>query len=413
MKEESATPHAPAAEAPTPVKIGRFLLLTMAIAVGVATTGVASRLHDEEKLARWTDDQATPTVALTSPQHEDANKEVVLPGDVEAYYSASIHGQASGYVHDWRADIGAKVKQGDILAVVDTPELDQRVTQAEGELAKAKANQALAKLTAERWKTLSASSAVSQQAIDEKEGDAIAKDAEVAAVKANLDRLRALKAFANITAPFDGVVTARNVDIGSLVLATGAASQPLFAVADIHKVRIYVRAPESYAAALTDGMKAKFIVPEYPGRSFEAAIATTSRSIDPKSRSLLVELMADNSTGLLSPGSFAEVRFELPPDPNATRLPANALIFRNQAVLVAKVDKDDRVRLIKVHIARDYGSQVEIADGLPAGARIIVSPPESIADGDQVRVAAVAVATADGGPATSRGNPVAAQAARE
>ena len=153
MKEESATPHAPPTEAPTPVKIGRFLLLTVAIAVGVATAGVASRLHDEEKLARWTDDQATPTVALISPQHEDANKEVVLPGDVEAYYSASIHGQASGYVHDWRADIGAKVKKGDILAVVDTPELDQRVTQAEGELAKAKANQALAKVTAERWKT--------------------------------------------------------------------------------------------------------------------------------------------------------------------------------------------------------------------------------------------------------------------
>ena len=268
-------------------------------------------------------------------------------------------------------------------------------------------------MTAERWKTLSASSAVSQQAIDEKEADATAKDAEVAAAKANLDRLRALKAFANITAPFDGVVTARNVDIGSLVSATGAASQPLFTVADIHKVRIYVRVPESYAAALTDGMEAKLSVPQYPGRSFEAAIATTSHSIDAKSRSLLVELMADNSKEQLSPGSFAQVRFELPPDPNATRIPASALIFRNQAVMVAKVDKEDRARLVKVHIARDYGSQVEIVDALPAGARIIASPPESIADGDQVRVADAAVASADEGPATSRANPVAVQAARE
>ena len=387
----------------------------MAAAVGLATTGVASRLHDEEKLARWTDDQAIPTVALTKPQHEDANKEVVLPGDVEAYYSASIHGQASGYVREWRADIGAKVKQGEILAVVDTPELDQRVTQAEGELAKAKANQALAKVTADRWKTLSASAAVSQQAIDEKEGDAHAKDAEVAAEQANLDRLRAMKSFANIVAPFDGVVTARNVDIGSLVNTNATASAPLFTVADIHKVRIYVRAPESYAAKLADGMKAKLSVPEYPGRSFEATIATTSHSIDAKSRSLLVELTADNSNGSLTPGSFAQVRFELPLDPNASRLPASALVFRGQAVLVATVDNGDHVRLVKVHIARDYGSQVEIVDALPAGARIIASPPESIADGDQVRVAdaAGAVASDDEGPATSRVEPVAAQAAQE
>jgi multidrug efflux pump subunit AcrA (membrane-fusion protein) len=203
-----------------PVKALRFVALIAIIAVGIAATGITSRRKDEDKLASWTVEQAIPDVAVIKAKHDDQVKGIVLPGDVEAFYSASIHGQTSGYVREWRADIGAKVKRGEVLAVVDTPELDQRVTAAEGELAKAKAKQVFAGVTANRWKTLGGSAAVSQQAIDEKASDVLVTDADVSAARANLDRLHALKGFSNITAPFDGVVTVRNVDIGSLVMPT-------------------------------------------------------------------------------------------------------------------------------------------------------------------------------------------------
>ena len=194
------------AKSQAPVKAGRAVMLFGIVAVGVAVTGVFDRRHAEERLAKWTNEQAIPTVALVSVQRGGDAREVVLPGDVEAFYDASIHGQASGYVREWRKDIGAKVRKGEILAVVETPELDERISAAESEVLKAKANQALAHVTAQRWNSLRNSAAVSQQAVDEKESDANAKNAEVDAAQANVDRLKALKAFANIVAPFDGVV---------------------------------------------------------------------------------------------------------------------------------------------------------------------------------------------------------------
>jgi RND family efflux transporter MFP subunit len=374
-------------KAGAPVKAGRAIVLFSVVAVGVAITGVFDRRHDEERLARWTDDQAIPTVALVSPKRGSLASEVVLPGDVEAFYNAAIHGQTSGYVREWRKDIGAKVHQGEILAVVDTPELDERIAVAESELVKAKADQALARVTAQRWSSLRNSAAVSQQAVDEKESDANAKNAEVEAAKANLDRLKALKAFDNIVAPFDGVVTARNIDIGSLVKADSNDAAALFTVADIDQMRVYVRAPQSYAAALKVGMKATLKLPEYPDRTFEATIETTSGAIDKKSRSLLVELYADNKDGALAPGAFARVHFQIPPDPKALRLPANALLFRDSGTEVATVGLDSRIVLKKVRIARDFGSEVEIAGGLSVGERIVGNPPDSIADGEEVRLA--------------------------
>ncbi len=384
-----------------PVKAGRAVVLFSVVAVAVAVTGVRGRRHDEEKLARWTDEQAIPTVALVTPKRGGETREVVLPGDVEAFYDASIHGQVSGYVSAWRKDIGAKVRQGDVLAVVDTPELDERISVAESELNKAKANQQLAHVTAQRWNSLRGSAAVSQQAADEKASDASAKDAEVRAAQANVDRLKALKAFANIVAPFDGVVTSRNIDIGTLVKADANDSPALFTVADMHRMRVYVHAPESYAAVLKDGLTAELRLPEYPGRKFEATIETTSHAIDKKSRSLLVELIADNPDGALSPGAFARVHFRLPPDPNAVTIPANALVFRDNAVEVATLGRDNRVLMKKVRIARDFGSEVEIAGGLGADERIVVSPPESIANGEEVRLA-------DGSKGPSAGQPGAA-----
>ncbi len=398
MSQDHADGRKPDPNDRAPVKVGRAVLLLGVAAIAVAYTGISQRRHDDERLNQWTQEQAIPSVALLTPQREGEARELVLPGNVDAFYSASIHGQVSGYVQEWRKDIGAKVKQGDVLAVVDTPELDERIAVAQSELAKAKANLALANVTAGRWNSLRASAAVSQQAADEKDSDAHAKVAEVEAAQSNVDRLKALKAFANIVAPFDGVVTARNVDVGSLVRADSNNSQALFTVADIHQMRIYVPVPESYAADLKNGMKATLELPEYPDRKFDATIVTSSHAIDQKSRTLLVELLADNKDGVLSPGAFARVHFEIPPDPNTLRIPASALVFRDNAAQVATVGLDNRIALKKLHIARDLGTEVEITGGLRQDERVVANPPDSIGDGEEVRVMEAAGEKTQGPP---------------
>ena len=359
-----------------PVKVGRAILLLVVVAVVVAATGIVGRRKDDESLAKWTQEQAIPTVALVTPQRGGEVRELVLPGNVEAFYTASIHAQVSGYVQEWRKDIGAKVRQGDVLAVIDTPELDQSITVAESELARAKANLALAKVTAERWNSLRASAAVSQQTADEKTAAARASAAEVDAAEASLNRLKAQKTFAKIVAPFDGVVTARNIDVGALVRADAANGTELFAVSDVHQMRIYVPVPQNYAAEMKDGMKATLQLPEYPDRKFDATIDTSAHAIDQKSRTLLVELLADNKDDALFPGAFTRVHFQIPPDANAVLVPASALIYRDNAIQVAVVGPDDRVRLQKVQIARDLGTKVEITRGLSKDERIVSSPPE-------------------------------------
>jgi RND family efflux transporter MFP subunit len=324
-------------------------------------------------------------VAVVTPKSGGAVRELVLPGNVDAFYSASIHGQVRGYVQEWRKDIGAKVKQGDVLAVVDTPELDESIAVAQSELAKSRANLALAKVTAARWNSLRTTGAVSQQAADEKDADSHARQAEVDAAQSNVDRLKAEKGFANIVAPFDGVVTTRNVDVGSLVRADGTNATALFTVADIHQMRIYVPAPESYAAELKDGIKATLELPEYPDRKFDATIVTTAHAIDQKSRTLLVELLADNKDGLLAPGAFTRVHFQIPPDPNTLTVPASALMYRDTAPKVATVGADNHIVLKEVQVERDLGTVVEIT-GLSPDARVVANPPDSIADGEEVRV---------------------------
>jgi RND family efflux transporter MFP subunit len=384
--------HAPAAhpepspEERRPVKAGRAILLLAVGAIAVAYTGISARRHDGEQLKQWTQEQAMPPVAVVTPQRGGETRELVLPGNVEAFYSADIHGQVKGYVQEWRKDIGAKVKQGDVLAVVDTPELDQSIAVAQSELEKAKANLALAKVTAARWDSLRHTAAVSQQEADEKDAGARAQAAQVDAAQSNVDRLKAQKAFANIVAPFDGVVTARNVDVGSLVRADGTNSSALFTVADIHQMRIYVPVPETYAADLKDGMKATLELPEYPDRTFDAAIVTTSHAIDPKTRTLLVELLADNKDGVLAPGAFTRVHFRIPPDPNTFTIPASALLFRDTAPKVAVVGLDNRIALKEVHVVRDLGTAVEIAGGVNQDERIVSNPPDSIVAGEEVRV---------------------------
>jgi RND family efflux transporter MFP subunit len=379
-----------------PVKIGRAILLLAVAAIAVAYSGISGRRHDDEKLKQWTEKQAIPPVAVVTPKRGGETRDLVLPGNVEAFYSAPIHSQVMGYVQEWRKDIGATVKQGDVLAVVDTPELDDRVAVAQSELAKAKANLALAKVTAARWDSLRHTAAVSQQEADEKDSDARAQAAQVDAAQSNVDRLKAQKAFANIVAPFDGVVTARNVDVGSLVRADGVDTPPLFTVADVHQMRIYVPVPESYAADLKDGTKATLEVPEYPDRTFDATVSTTSRAIDRKSRTLLVELLADNKDGLLAPGAFTRVHFRIPPDPNTFTVPASAMLYRDTEPEIATVGPDNRIVLKDVRIMRDLGTAVEIAGGVIKDERIVTNPPDSIGDGEEVRVMEAAGEKAQG-----------------
>jgi RND family efflux transporter MFP subunit len=369
-----------------PVKAGRAILFLVVAAIAITASGISGRRRGDEPLNQWTQEQAIPRVAVVTPQRGGSTRELVLPGNVEAFFTASIHGQTSGYVQEWRKDIGAKVLQGEVLAVLDTPELDERIAVAQSELAKAKANLALAKVTKTRWNSLRASGAVSQQAADEKVSDADAKAVEVDAARSNVDRLKAEKAFANIVAPFDGVVTGRNIDIGSLVRADSNNSQALFTVADIHPMRIYVPVPEPYAADLKDGMKATLDLPEYPDRKFDATIITNSHAINEKSRTLLVELIADNKDGSLSPGAFTRVNFQIPPDPNIITIPAGALLFHENSVEVATLGRDNRVTLKKVRIARDLGTEVEVTGGLGQDDRIVTNPPDSIGDGEEVRV---------------------------
>jgi multidrug efflux system membrane fusion protein len=369
-----------------PVKMGRAILLLLVAAIAVAVTGVLGRRHDDESLAQWTREQAIPTVSIVSPQRGGDVRSLTLPGNVEAFYTAAIHAQVSGYVKEWRKDIGAQVRQGDVLAVIDTPELDQSIAVSESELNRAKANFALAKVTAQRWNSLRASAAVSQQTADEKDADARARAAEVDAAQASLDRLKAQKAFATIVAPFDGVVTARNIDVGSLVRADPGSGADLFTVADVHEMRIYVPVPETWAAEMKDGMNATLELPEYPDRTFPATIETTSHGIDQKSRTLLVELLADNKAGVLFPGAFARVHFQIPADLNTFTIPASALIYRDNAVKVAVVDPDGKVSLKTVQIARDLGTAVEITGGLGEDERIVANPPDSIGDGEEVQI---------------------------
>jgi RND family efflux transporter MFP subunit len=405
-RTEASAAHAerpvPDPEERRPVKAGRAILVLAVAAIAVAYTGISARRHDDEKLKQWTEEQAIPPVAVVTPQRGGETRELVLPGNVDAFYSAAIHSQVMGYVQEWRKDIGAKVHQGDVLAVVDTPELDDRIAVAQSELAKAKANLALAKVTAARWDSLRHTAAVSQQEADEKDSDARAQAAQVDAAQSNVDRLKAQKAFSNIVAPFDGVVTARNVDVGSLVRADGVDTPPLFTVADIHQMRVYVPVPETYAASLKDGMKATLELPEYPDRKFDATIETTSHAIDRKSRSLLVELTADNKDGALSPGAFARIRFELPPDPNTLTIPASAIVFRGDAPQVAAIGRDNRVSLKKVQIMRDLGTEVEITGGLNQDERIVANPPDSIGNGEEVRVMEAAGDKTPGSPTLQR-----------
>ena len=369
-------------------------LAGVCIAVLIIGGGLVGRVLASQKLARWTAETAVPTVSLIAPAVAAGDQALTLPGDVQANYNAVIHARVNGYLKRWYVDIGAQVKAGQVLADIDTPDLDQQLARAKADLATAQANQALAATTAARWTSLLSRDAVSRQEADEKTGDLTAKTTATDAARAEVQQLQALESFKHIVAPFAGVVTARNTDIGALIAAGNPSDPGLFTVADVHTLRIYVHTPQAYAAQVKAGQTATLTVPEYPGRSFQATVASTSDAIGAQSGALLVELHADNSAGLLKPGDYAQVRFDLPAQPGGVILPASALIFRQKGEAVATLGSDDRVQFKYVTIAQDQGATVKIASGLSPSDRVIDNPPDSIADHDRVRIAQAAATAA-------------------
>ncbi len=365
-------------------KMKRRLAVAAVIAVALAAGGIISRGIKAGRLAEWTKAQSIPTVEVVSPKPGTGEQELVLPGDVAAFTDAQIRARVNGYIREWKHDIGAHVKAGETLAIIDAPELEQQLEQAKGEQAKAEAHVQLAKLTSKRWAALRASTAVSQQSVDEKSGDFNAKIADVAAARANVERLKALQGFTQVVAPFTGLVTRRNIDVG--VLVGPGNGQELFDIADIHVVRVFVRAPQAFVAQLPTGMTATLKLPQFPSRVFTAKLDSTSNAIAEKSRTLLVQLLANNADGALLPGSYAEVHFKLPANAQLLRVPANAILYRDNGLNVATVGPDRKVVIKPIEVARDLGVEIEVLSGISAADRIIVNPPDIIADGDIVRL---------------------------
>jgi RND family efflux transporter MFP subunit len=362
----------------------------------VAIAGIVARAHAERQLVQWTNQEAVPTVQLAKLDGGAAEQSLVLPGNIQPYFKSSIFARVSGYLKNWQQDIGAEVKAGQVLASIDTPDIDQQLAQAQASLATAEANERLAAVTAQRWQKLATSQWVSRQANDDKAGAAAATRATADAARAVVAQLQAMESFKNIVAPFDGVVTQRNTDIGALInVGSGSnAGLPLFEISDLHKVRIYVQVPQAFSAALTPGLKATFEMPQYPGQQFDATVVTTSHAMDVNSRSMQVELQADNADGNFAKGVYCQVHFQLPVDPNMVRVPATAIIPVNRGVRVAVLGQDDKVMLKAVQLGRDFGDSVEVTAGLAPQDRVIDSPPETLETGDVVQLAAAAAAQA-------------------
>ncbi|HEY1726633.1 MAG TPA: efflux RND transporter periplasmic adaptor subunit [Steroidobacteraceae bacterium] len=364
------------------------------IVFAIIATGIGLRLHAQTVVRRWTEQQAIPTVALIAPKAGVSTEQLTLPGNVRAYFEAPIYARVSGYLRHWYFDIGAHVRAGQVLADIDTPELDQQLNQAEADLATARANEQLAETTAARWKNMLASQSVSQQESDEKSGAYAANRALLAAAQANLQRLKAIAAFKHVTAPFDGIVTARDTDLGALINAGSGGDLVLFRVADVHAMRIYVDVPQNYAGELQIGTSAELSLPERPGAQVSAKVTDLSRAIRESSRTMQVELLADNAQHQLMPGEYAEVHFTIAAQAGVVEVPTTALLFRQEGLQVATVDAHDHIVLKPIQLARERGAVVDVSQGLTPQDRVVDNPPDSIANGEPVRIAAPAQAPA-------------------
>jgi RND family efflux transporter MFP subunit len=375
----------PNAPTPPPVRLARIVEIIVVLIIIGLILGFLPRWIHRRDLQKEMHADAVITVDVISPVASQSDFGTPLPAEVEAFIQASIHARASGYLKKWYVDIGETVTNGQLLAEIDTPELDQQIAQARAQLDQSNAALKLAKTTSDRWTNLLQTASVSEQETAEKTGDYALKKADVEAVRANLQRLEDLKKFDRITAPFDGTVTLRNTDIGQLIAADSGPE--LFRVAQTNPLRIYVRVPQPLVHAIAPGQKAEMTFQELPGRIFEATVTRTAGAVDPSSRTLQVELQVPNPHGEILAGSYAQVRFTQATDTHGLTVSDNALIFRAQGMQVAVVGTDNKVQLHSITLGRDSGSTVEVLAGLKADDRVIVNPPDSIADGMTVQIA--------------------------
>ena len=363
---------------------GLIIVVIAAIVVGM---GITTRRMADARLNEWTERVAIPTVAVAVPDDRGRRTTIDLPGRLEAYSQAQLYARVSGYLKEWKADIGTPVKAGQLLAEIEAPDLDQQIMQAEAGLSSAQANAELASQTLQRGQSLVTSGAVSKQDLDRRSADSANQQGLVKSAQANLSRLRVLERYKQIVAPFDGLVTVRTTDVGALITAGSGGGPALFVVSDTSRLRAYVNVPQNYVPSVKVGTKAQIAVPEYPGKTFTATVEASAQAVDIASGTTRMLLVVDNRDGALMTGAFATVRLELPNPKAAIHVPASALIFDQGGLRVATVGPDDRVVLKPVTIARDLGKEVQIATGLTAEDRVIETPPDGIASGDQVRIA--------------------------
>ena len=364
------------------VGIGGLTLAALLVA-----NGLAARTRHEKAVAAWTETAAVPQVSVFQPQQNVHGDSLRLPAHLEAWSKAPIHARVSGYLKDWKTDIGTQVKAGQILGEIDSPDLDQQVAQTHARLIQEQANARLAETTATRWQNLLATHSVSRQEADEKRSNAAAARANAQAAAADYARLSALEDYKTIRAPFAGTITARNTDIGQLIKADNDSDPELFDIADTHQLRLYVPVPQNYASVIRPGMQAQLIVPEHPGEQFTGHLIGNSGAVNQASGSLLAQFEVDNPRGELLPGAYAEVHLPMAANNHTLTVPATTLIFRAQGPQVAVVDAHNKVVLRNVHIAMDLGDRLRIDKGLQAGDRVINHPSDSLAQGDAVQIA--------------------------
>jgi RND family efflux transporter MFP subunit len=401
--QNSARPHAVARTVAVPRPLRLIGAAFVLLAIAVVAYGMGSRAAQNSRLHDLAEAQAVATVAIVTPTNVDNHEGLDLPGRLQAYISAPIYARVPGYLKTWRYDIGSKVKTGDVLAEIDTPDLDQQLMQARADLSVAQANSKLAQVSAERWQSLAGTDAVAKQDVDQRNFTLNANIAQVKAAQANVDRLVAEEGFKRLAAPFDGIVTARDTDIGALInVGASSAGAELFMVSETNKLRVYVNVPQNYVPSVPSGTKATISVPEHPGRTYTGTVEASAQAVNPATGTTLMQLIVDNRTGELMPGDYASIHLQIAGAANVLSVPSSALIFDANGLSVATVGANNRVMIKPVSIERDLGAIVELASGLAPNDRVIENPPDGIGTGTEVHLAGAVRSVADAGKAKNK-----------
>jgi RND family efflux transporter MFP subunit len=374
---------------PAPGRLRLAGIIFGVLAIAIVAFGLVSRAAQNSRLRDLTEARAVPTVAVVTPTRVENHQGLDLPGRLEAYFRAPIYARVPGYLKSWKYDIGARVKAGDVLAVIDTPDLDQQLMQARAALSVAEANAKLAQITAQRWQALAGTDAVAKQDVDQRTFTWNASVAQVKAAQASVDQLVAEEGFKRLTAPFDGIVTARETDIGALINVGAAGGAELFVVSETSKLRVYVSVPQNYVPSVPPGTRATIRVPEHPEKTYDGKVEASAQAVTPSTGTTLMQIIVDNGAGELMPGAYASIHLQIAGVANVLSVPSSALIFDAKGLSIATVGADDRVLVKPVSLQRDLGAVVELATGLEPGDRVIQNPPDGIGNGDQVRLASV------------------------